>query len=347
MNTYPAITAYLSKIRENARITCSYCNKKGIDIAGVVKFSDGDLKIARAYYDGGCRQIASSRSIQLKAVKEMYPEIETMLIRIPMLSETEELVQYCDISLDSERSVLEALDAAAEKHGVIHNVVLMYDLCDRREGITDKNELIRLAEYVENELHFLHLKGIGTTFACLSGTMPSYELLRKLVDAASEIEQRIGRKLEMISGGSTIALSVLTTDGFPKGINHLRIGGFIANPMNMHMNYDTHIGDESEYCFKLEAEIAEVREKDFPEVTGRNWSGEMVHFDAMSVHKCAIIAVGCQDIGGCGELIPLDEGVKVLASSSDHTVLDVTDSPVKYKPGDILNFSLFYEGSGA
>lgn len=344
MNTYPAITAYLSKICENARIVCSYCKERGIDVAGVVKFSDGDLKIAKAYCDGGCSQIASSRSIQLKAIKKTYPEIETMLIRSPMLSEIDQVVEYCDISLNSEKSVLETLNSAAGKRGIVHNVVLMYDLCDRREGITDKTELIELAEYVENELHSLHLKGIGTTFACLSGTMPSYELLQKLVDAASEIEQSIGRKLEIVSGGSTISLSVLARDGFPEGINHLRIGGFIANPVNMHLNYSTYVGSETENCFKLETEIIEIREKDFPEVTGRNWSGEMVHFDAKPPHVRAIVAIGCQDIGGSGELIPLDEGVEVLASSSDHTVLDVSMSPQKYKPGDILNFSLYYEG---
>lgn len=344
MNSYPVITAYLSRIRSNAALTCQYCEERGIDVAGVIKFSDGDVNIAKAYYEGGCKQISSSRIIQLKAVKEIYPELETMLIRIPMLSEIDEMVKCCDISLNSERSVLEAINASAERNGKVHDVVLMYDLCDRREGISDKDELTSLAVFVEKDLKFLNLRGIGTTFGCLSGAMPSYELLEKLVEEAHDIENNIGRKLEMVSGGSTITLSLLVRDGFPEGINHLRIGGFIANPINMHENYDTYIGAETEDCFKLDAELIEVREKDFPGSIGRNWSGQTVHFDAKPLHTRAIAAVGCQDIADCSNLIPLDPYVKVLASSSDHTVLDVTDCPTKYKPGDIISFSLRYEG---
>ena len=344
MSTYPTIEIHLNKIRENARIACSYCGEKGIDVAGVVKFSDGNLKIARAYYEGGCKQIASSRSIQLKAIKEAYPEIETMLIRIPMISEVDDVVEFCDISLNSERTVLEALNSAAQNHNTIHNVILMYDLCDRREGIIDRTEFVELADHVENNLRFLHLKGIGTTFACLSGTTPSYELLEQLVDVAQAIEVKIGRKLEIISGGSSISLQLLKKVGFPKEINHLRLGGFIANPVNMHKNYDTYIGDETEDCFRLDVEIVEVKEKDLPEVTGYNWAGHPIHVDAQPPHIRAIIAVGCQDIGGCGELIPIAPGVKVIAASSDHTVLDVSEASMKYKPGDVVHFKLYYEG---
>ncbi|MBQ6401080.1 MAG: hypothetical protein IJI20_02200 [Firmicutes bacterium] len=35
---------------------CRFCKDKGIDVAGVIKFSDGDLAVSRAYHEGGCRK---------------------------------------------------------------------------------------------------------------------------------------------------------------------------------------------------------------------------------------------------------------------------------------------------
>ena len=87
---YPVLEADLEAVRNNAEVMCRFCGERGISVAGVTKFSDGDLKIAKAYHDGGCSQIASSRTVQLKKIKKAMPEIETMLIRIPMISEAEE-----------------------------------------------------------------------------------------------------------------------------------------------------------------------------------------------------------------------------------------------------------------
>ena len=90
---YPILDVDLAAVEENARTMCKLCAGRGLDVAGVIKFSDGDLKIAKAYADGGCKQIASSRTIHLKEIKTAYPDITTMLIRIPMMSEVEEVVQ--------------------------------------------------------------------------------------------------------------------------------------------------------------------------------------------------------------------------------------------------------------
>ena len=59
-------------------------------------------------------------------------------------------------------------------------------------------------------------------------------------------------------------------------------------------------------------------------------------------YSLAIAAVGSQDIGDCSQLIPRDPGVEVIAGSSDHTVLDVTESEREWKPGDTVSFSMFY-----
>ena len=43
-------------------------------------------------------------------------------------------------------------------------------------------------------------------------------------DIAARIEKRIGRKLEIISGGATSSYTLVHWGTMPSGINHLRIG---------------------------------------------------------------------------------------------------------------------------
>ena len=40
--------------------------------------------------------------------------------------------------------------------------------------------------------------------------------------------------------------------------------------------------------------------------------------------------------------MPMEEGVTVIGSSSDHTIVDVTDSPKKWKSGDTMTFRVQY-----
>lgn len=142
---YPILDVDLGVIRNNASVMTNLCRRRGIDVAGVIKFSDGDLQIARAYHEGGCRQIASSRTVHLRRIKEAMPEVTTMLIRIPMPSEAVDVVRWCDLSLNSEESVLRALNEAAGKHDVVHGVVLMLDVGDRREGVYGEDRLLEMA----------------------------------------------------------------------------------------------------------------------------------------------------------------------------------------------------------
>ena len=158
--TYPVLKVDLDAIRTNARVVCELCAGKGIEVAGVIKFSDGDLAIAEAYSSGGCRQIASSRTVHLKRIKEEMPQIRTMLIRIPMLSETEGVVRYCDISLNSEE-IVEIADKPSAPAGARKNWAGHMIECEDRgirrralvalgsQDIGDPKQLIPLDEGME------------------------------------------------------------------------------------------------------------------------------------------------------------------------------------------------------
>ena len=77
MQHYPALTVNLDAMRQNAQVLCDLCGKNNISVAGVIKFSDGDLQVAKAYADGGCAQLAVSRAKHLQAIKEAFPKKRT------------------------------------------------------------------------------------------------------------------------------------------------------------------------------------------------------------------------------------------------------------------------------
>ncbi len=341
---YPSLYVNLEAMRTNAECMCELLGRYGIKAAGVIKFSDANPEVAKAY--SCCAQLAVSRAVHLKRLKELLPEKETLLTRPPVKSEMEDVSRYADYVLMSEANGLRALNAAAEKTGGRPGVILMLDVGDRREGVVSIADLEDLALLVENELSYIRLKGVGTNVACLNGVLPTPENMGFLARGAEAVEKAIGRPLEIVSGGSTINLRLLV-DGnqMPAKINHLRLGGIIANPMNMRLNRGIHFEGTREDTLRLDAEIVELKEKDSAVVGGTlNWAGKHIETEDRGIRLRAILAVGSQDIGDASNLMPLQEGVSVIGCSSDHTILDVGDYDGPLEVGDVLSFRLRYAG---
>ncbi len=344
---YPMIEINTAAVENNARVLCGVCARYGISVAGVVKFSDGRIPIARSYAAGGCAQIGVSRASHLRALREALPGTELMLTRAPGRSDAEEAARFADLILHSSSDGLRVLDAAAEEAGTRPGVLLMRDLGDLREGVETTEALCALAVLVERELPHLRLRGIGAAFACLNGILPTAENLTELSDAAAAVEREIGRELEIVSGGSSIDL-LLLRDGvsrIPPKINHLRLGGSIANPRNIRLNRGVSFPGLREDTMVLKAEIIEIGEKDSQPrgISTLNWAGSSLpRQESRGRRLRAVLALGSQDIGDAAKLTPLDEGVEILGCSSDHTVVDVTDHPGRLVYGDTLSFALGY-----
>ena len=341
----PALEVNLDAMRQNAKVLCDLCAKNGIAVAGVIKFSDGDLQVAKAYSEGGCAQLAVSRAIHLQAIKEAFPEKETLLTRGPTRGDLEATARYADLSLHSDPDVLKALDAEAAKWGTKPGILLMLDVGDLREGVDNIDELVELAKLTES-LPNLNLRGIGTNHACLNGVLPTWENLSFLVEGAEAVEAAIGRKLDIISGGSSINL-LLLRDGvnqMPPRINHLRLGGTIANPMNIRLGRGLTFDGLREDSVRLVAEMVEIHEKaSAPKgESTKNWAGQTVTREDKGRRMRAILALGSQDVSDAGTLIPELPGVEVVGCSSDHTIVDVTDTGRAWRSGDTLSFKVRY-----
>lgn len=340
---YPALEINLAKIYENTKYIVNLCKEQDIKIAGVVKGVNAQHEVAEKMVEGGCEYVASSRIEQLIQLKEKGINKDTMLIRMPMTGEIKDVVKNINISLNSEIETINKIEQECKKQNKQHNIVLMMDLGDLREGIFDEKEFIETAIYVEQKLEYVNLYGVGTNLSCYGSIKPSYENLDKLCNIATVIEEKIGRKLDLISGGATTTLPLILDKQIPQKINNLRVGEAILVGRDLidYWGYDIKIHKDT---ITLKAEIIELKDKpSYPigEMFIDAFGNSPVYEDK-GVRKRAILGIGKQDFVFHDTLIPLDDGIEVVGSSSDHLIIDIQNSSKDFKVGDIIDFGMFY-----
>ena len=342
--TYPELQIDATKLYENVSNTVALCEKAGIAVAGVIKGVNGLMGVCEGFVKGGCAQIASSRINQLENAKRYFPEAETLLLRVPMASELDEMIRCSDISLNSERATIDLLEARCAEQKLTHSVILMMDLGDLREGFFESEELIQLAVYIEKSLEWVKLKGIGTNLGCYGAIKPTVENLGRLCATAEAIEQSIGRKLDIVSGGATSTLPLMLEGKVPEKVNHLRLGEGILLNMDLPEIWGVPFPMLHQDSFVLNAQIVEIKTKpSYP--VGEIFIDAFGHtpeYEDRGIRKRAILAVGKQDFAMDDKLNPHDARVQIIGSSSDHLIVDIEDTDQAYQVGDIMSFQIYY-----
>ena len=217
----------------------------------------------------------------------------------------------------------------------------MMDLGDLREGFFQEEDLLMAAIETERT-DGVTLKGVGTNLTCLSFVQSTPENMERLCHLARRVEETVGHSLSYVSGGNSAALDLMRKGGFPPGINHLRLGGGLL--FGKERAHYTFLPGTRNDAFILECELIEVKEKPsipIGEIGVDSYGRRPVLVDWGERRIRAICAVGKQDFD-METAMPLDEGIHVIGSSSDHTVLDLTDSVQEYRVGDLIRFRLGY-----
>lgn len=337
---YPHVEIDLGKLKENLAALQERCQASSIEITGIVKGFSALPPAVKAYEEVGMHSVGSSRMDQLRRLREAGITAQLMLIRIPMPCEVEEVVRWSDISLESEIAVLRALNQAAERAGKRHKVILMVDLGDLREGFWDREELVSAALEVEREMPHLELLGLGTNLGCYGSVQATPEKMEELVAAAEQVEQAIGRRLDILSGGASSSLHMVLDGTMPPRINHLRVGEGILLGSIWGCNMEFMHKD----IFTLRAQVIESKVKPSHPVGALSvdaFGRTRTYVDRGHRHRC-LLAMGRVDYGECDDLVPREAGIKVLGASSDHTILDVEDGVRPFAVGDVIEFDLCY-----
>lgn len=315
------------------------CNARGIRVAGVTKVFCGNEKIAEALVDEGVDILADSRMENLKKLSKF--KLPKMLLRIPMLSQAKEVVKYADISLVSELIVVKELSKQANIQGKKHDIILMIDLGDLREGIFSKEEVFQTVKEVL-PLDGVNLLGVGTNLTCFGGVIPTKENLSRLVEIKKEIEDKFKIELKVVSGGNSGSISLFKGDEMPEGINQLRLGASLSLGIGLN---DEPIEELFTDAFKLAVEVIEMKEKPSVPVgeIGLDAFGNKPAFEDKGIRKRAICAIGRQDVDP-NNLIPYDDLISIIGASSDHLILDITECDKNYNVGDKIEFNVTYGG---
>lgn len=290
------------------------------------------------------KQICDSRVSNLKCIKQIDPNIETIYIKPAPNGSISEIVAFADISFNTELETIKLLSQEAVKQNKLHRIVIMVELGELREGVL-REDLISFYEKVFS-LPNIEIIGLGTNLTCMYGILPNNDKLIQLSLYKEVLELKFNKKLPFISGGASVTIPLILNHQLPKAINHFRIGetlfmGTNAYDGSKYENYE-------QYVFKLHAEIIELHEKPMMPngETGINMTGEKIEFNPEweDVTKFrAIIDLGLLDID-MEHFFPINPDHQVVGSSSDMMVIDLDSNPEKLKVGDTIPFHMDYMG---
>ena len=336
----PQVAIDLDRIERNARTVVGRCAQSGIKVFGVTKGTCGMPQVARAMLRGGVVGIAESRFENIRRLRESGIAAPIMLLRSPPLSRVEEVVRTVDISLQSELAIIAELSRIAERMGRVHDIILMVDLGDLREGIWP-SDLLPVVEKVL-ALRGVRIAGIGTNLTCFGAIVPTEENLGQLVANAYKVERLTGMRLDWVSGGNSSSLPLLLESRMPEGVNNLRIGEAILQGGLETFREEPWRELEFDAC-RLTAELIEVKLKPSLPIGVSSYDafGKQPVFVDEGDRLRAIANIGREDVLIEG-LMPINPGVRVLGASSDHLVMDVNDASPPLAVGDRISFRMNY-----
>jgi predicted amino acid racemase len=339
------------KIQNNIKYLSDYFQSNNIHWSLVTKVFSGDKEFLKhVLTDDIIKKIDSvgdSRLTSLKNLKEVNPGMRTIYIKPPAKMYADDIIKYADISLNSSFTTIIALNNSAKKLNKIHQIIIMVELGELREGIK-RTELISFYEKVF-KLSNIDIIGIGSNLGCMYGVEPTYDKLLQLSLYKELISAKFNKNLKYVSGGTSITLPLIENNSVPKDINHFRIGEAIffgVSPLDNKQFKELSID-----AFEFTANIIELEEKKIiPDgIISDGNIGHSADFDMQDITVTttkAILDFGLLDVDQ-KDIEFIDESLQYVGITSDMLVIDIgknktKDGSQKYKIGDKIRFKPNY-----
>jgi predicted amino acid racemase len=339
------IELYSEKLRHNLNFLDYLFSIHEKDWGVVTKMLCGNKDFLKELLSMGVNEVHDSRISNLKTIKSIKPDVQTVYIKPPAKRVIKSLIKFADVSFNTEFETIKLISDEAERQGKIHKIIIMVEMGDLREGVLGDELIDFYADIFK--LPNIEVIGLGTNLNCLSGVMPSHDKLIQLSLYKQLIEIKFQKKIKWVTAGSSITMPLLLKKMVPAGNNHFRIGETLYFGNNL-VTGKTIKGMKSD-VFKLFAQIIELNDK--PKVPigelGTNVAGESLEFDDKDLGKTsfrAIIDLGLLDIE-LKNITPFDKTIEFAGASSDMIVMDLGQNKRKYKVGDFISFRLNYMGA--
>lgn len=331
------------KLQDNYQYLNRLFSENNIEWGVVSKVFCGSKAFLNEIINLGVKQICDSRISNLKIIKSLNPEIETVFIKPPARRYIASVVRYADASFNTEFGTIKMLSDEAVKQNKTHKIIIMIELGELREGVM-REEFIAFYEKVF-QLPNIEVAGLGTNLTCMYGVLPSQDKLIQLCLYAQLIEAKFNKVIPYISGGTSVTIPLISKGLLPKDVNHFRVGETLFLGTDV---YNSKPNPEMlQDVFKLYAEIIELREKPMiPDGDlGHNLTGDVLVFneEESSSSFRAIIDIGLLDVEE-SHIQPIDTQLKIVGSSSDMMVVDLGANAKAYKVGSLIEFELDYMG---
>lgn len=347
------LIVYQDRIKENILSLSDFFNEHNIEWSLITKVFSGDKEflahILTKDVIKNVNSIGDSRLTSLKNLREVNPKMKTIYIKPPAKIYADEVVKYADISLNSSFSTILALNEAAKKVNKVHEIIIMIELGELREGVK-RTEIISFYEQVF-KLSNIEVIGIGSNLGCMYGVEPSYDKLLQLSLYKELISAKFNKNLKLLSGGTSITLPYIEAQNIPKDINHFRVGEaafFGVSPLRNKPFENLHTD-----TFEFKANIIELEEKKIvPDgIIGDANIGHTAQFNEKDIHEKsykAILDFGLLDVNQ-EDLEAYDSDISFVGITSDMLVIDIgnnktKDGKPKYKVGDKIRLKPNYMG---
>ncbi len=339
------------KIKDNIKYLSDYFDKHNIHWSLITKVFSGDKEFLKnVLTDDVIEKIDSvgdSRLTSLKNLKAVNPSMRTIYIKPPAEIYADEIVEFADVSLNSSLATILALNEAAQKVNKIHQIVIMIELGELREGVK-RADVMDFYEKVF-KLSNIEVIGIGSNLGCMYGVAPTYDKLLQLTLYKELISAKFNRDVRFISGGTSITLPLIEAGTVPREVNHFRIGEaafFGISPLE-----NKQFKELSVDTFEFTANIIELDEKMIvPEgvISDAN-IGHTADYDESDIGETSVKAIldfGMLDVDK-KDIDAFDSDISFVGITSDMIVVDIgnnktKDGKKKYNIGDQLRFKPNY-----
>lgn len=339
------LTLNRAKLKENFDFLKKTFKENDVSWGVVSKLLCGNRLFLQELINLGVKEVHDSRISNLAKVKSIHSEIQTAYIKPVSKRNVSKMVQFADVSLNSELETIRWISQEAVEQDKMHKIIIMVETGDLREGVMGE----QLVEFYSQifQLPNIEVIGLGTNLNCLNGVMPSTDKLIQLSLYKQIIELKFNKEIPWVSAGTSVTIPLMLTHQLPKGINHFRVGETLYFGLDLFEEklIDGMNGD----VFELHAEIIEMQEKPLLPVgnLAANPQGSTAQIDESLYGQSsfrAIIDIGLLDVDP-KYLIPSDDKYEILGGSSDMLIINLGENPNNYQVGDTLNFDMKYMGA--
>ncbi len=338
------ITLNKQKLQHNYNELNNLFKENQIEWAAVVKLLCGNELFIKQVLDLGIKEVCDSRISNLKTIKTLAPEVQTVYIKPPAKENVREILECADVTFNTEYETIKLLSDTAVEMGTTHKILIMIELGELREGVM-REEFVNFYQKVFN-LPNIKVTGIGSNLTCMYGVLPSEDKLLQLCLYKQLVEAKFNQVIPYISGGASVTIPLIYNKTLPNDVNHFRVGDSLF--LGSNIIHNTTFSNLNADVFKLYAQIIELNEKPYVPSgeLGYNMSGEKKEFEGMEPGEIgfrAIVDIGLLDIEDT-HLFPVNKNLSIIGASSDMMVIDLKNNESQLEVGDFIEFKMDYMG---